>query len=407
MADFSKLKADFPILKQKINSKRLVYLDSAATSQKPKQVISAISNYYETYNANVARSIHTLAEKATAAYEGARKKVAAFIGASPEEIVFTKSGTEALNLAVHLIASQLNKGDEVVLTLMEHHSNIVPWQVAAEKVGAKLRFADILPDGRLDMSSLRNIVTNKTKAVAVVHVSNVLGTINPIKEIVGIARQAGALVLVDGAQAAPHMKINVKELGVDFYTISGHKMLGPMGSGVVYAKKEHLEKFPPMLTGGHMIKTVTTEKTTYDDVPHKFEAGTASVADIIGLGMAVDYLENIGMENVRAHEVELAKYALEKLSKIKDLEIYGPMDAEQKGGVIAFNIKGAHPHDVAQILDSEGIAIRSGHACAMPLMQRLGVESVCRASFYIYNDKKDIDALAKGLQKVKEVFKLE
>jgi cysteine desulfurase / selenocysteine lyase len=404
--DLKKIKKDFPILKHKINGKRLVYLDSAATSQKPKQVVNALKEYYETSNANTARSIHTLAERATERYEDARKKVATFIGAEPEEVVFAKSGTEALNLAAHLITSQLKEGDEIVLTVMEHHSNIVPWQVAAEKTGAKLRFVDILPDGRLDINSLRNLVTSKTKAIAVAHVSNVLGTINPIKEIVSIARQADALVLVDGAQAAPHIKINVKELGVDFYTISGHKMLGPMGSGVIYAKKEHLEKFPPMLTGGHMIKTVTLEKSTWNDVPHKFEAGTASVADIIGLGAAVDYLKNIGMENIRAHEIELTKYALEKLSRIKDIEIYGPKDAEQRGGVISFNIRGAHPHDVAQILDSEGIAIRSGHACAMPLMQRLGVESVCRASFYIYNTKEDVDALTKGLEKVKEVLKL-
>src|SRR3989344_3172624 len=302
----------------------------------------------------------------------------------------------------------MKASDNILTTTMEHHSNLVPWQIVAEKTSAKLNFVDITENFELNLKQLNKLINEKTKLVAITHASNVLGTINPVKEIVKTIRSKNpdTKILIDGAQAAQHIQVNVKDLDCDFYVFSGHKMLGPTGIGILYGKKEILENMPPFLAGGGMIKEVTLDKTTYLDLPHKFEAGTQNIAGAIALGAAIDYIKNIGMEIIRVHEIELTKYALEKLSKIKDLEIYGPKDAEQKVGVVAFNIKGAHPHDVAQILDSEGIAIRSGHACAMPLMQRLGVESVCRASFYIYNDKKDVDALVNGLEKVKEVLKL-
>ncbi len=404
--DISKIKPDFPILKQKINGKRLIYLDSAATSQKPKQVIAAEKEFYETANANLGRAVYALGERATKAHEDARKNVADFISAAPEEIIFVRNTTEAINLVANCISQKLNSGDEILTTVMEHHSNIVPWQIVAEKTGAKVKFVDILPDGTLDLGSFQKLINTKTKLVAITYVSNVLGTINPVKEIVAAAKTFGALILVDAAQAAPHMPINVKDLGCDFLAFSGHKMLGPTGIGVLYGRKEILEQLPPFMTGGGMIREVTLEKASYLDLPHRFEAGTQNIAGAIALGATVDYLKNLGMENIREHEKELTKYALEKLSKVKDLEIYGPKDVGLRGGVISFNITGAHPHDVAQILDSEGIAIRSGHDCAMPLMQRLGVPAVCRASFYIYNDKKDVDALVKGLKKVKGVLKL-
>jgi len=404
MADFSKIKNDFPILKQKINGKPLVYLDSAATSQKPSSVIEAEKQFYETTNANVGRSVHHLAEKATVEFEKAREKVTKFVDALPEEIIFTKNTTESINLVANSLG--FKHGDEILTTVMEHHSNLVPWQVVAENKGAVVKYVSITNDGRLDLVSLQKLLTKKTKLVAITHVSNVLGTINPIKEIVKLAKKVGALTLIDGAQAAPHLLVDVKNLDCDFYAFSAHKMLGPTGVGVLYGKKEVLQKLSSFLTGGHMIKEVTLEKTTFADAPQKFEAGTQNIAGIIAFGAAIDYLAEIGMETVRKHETELTKYTLEKLSKIESITIYGPKDVEIRSGVVSFNIKGAHPHDVAQILDSEGIAIRSGHACAMPLMKLLGVESVCRASFYIYNTKEDVDKLVEGLEKVKRVMKL-
>ena len=404
MVNFSEIKKDFPILKQKINGRHLVYLDSAATSQKPKQVINAEKEFYETINANVARSLYYLSEKATEAYEISRKKVAGFINSDKNEIIFVRNTTEAINLVANCV--DFKKDDELIITIMEHHSNFVPWQIVCEKTGAKLKIVDISPDGMLDLKQFENFLSNKTKLIAITHVSNVLGTINPVKEITRRAKKFGALVLIDGAQGAPHMKVDVKDISCDFYAFSGHKMLAPTGIGVLYGRKELLNKMHPFLYGGHMIKKVTKENSTFSDAPERFEAGTANFAGAVALSTAIDYLQNIGMENVQAHETELIGYAMEKLLKIKNLEIYGPKNTEQRGGVISFNIKGAHPHDVAQILDSEGIAIRSGHACTMPLMQRLGVESVCRASFYVYNDKNDVDALVAGLEKVKEVLKL-
>jgi len=405
MADFTRIKKDFPILRQKVNGKPLVYLDSAATSQKPKQVIEAEKEYYQTINANVARTVHYLGEKATEKYEEARKKVAEFIGAEPEEIIFVRNATEGINLVANCLASELKDGDEILTTVMEHHSNIVPWQMIAQKTGAKVKYADILPAGTLNLELMWHMMSEKTKLVAVTQVSNVLGTINPIKEIVKAANEFGALTLIDAAQSAPHLPINVKELDCDFLVFSGHKMLGPTGIGVLYGKKELLKQMPPFLGGGEMIREVTLEKTTYNDLPHKFEAGTPNIAGAIALGAAVDYLRHIGMNEIRKHETELTKYCLEKLSKLKRVEIYGPKDPENKGGVVSFNVTGVHPHDVAQILDSDGIAIRSGHACAMPLMKKLEVESVCRASFYIYNTKQDVDKLIRALKKVEKVFK--
>ncbi|MBI2040762.1 MAG: cysteine desulfurase [DPANN group archaeon] len=405
----SGIRQDFPILKQKINGKRLVYLDSAATSQKPKVMIDALKSYYEKYNSNIHRAIHTLGEQATEEYESTRKKVAKFINAKSEkEIIFVRNTTEAINLVAYSWArNNLKAGDEIILTIIEHHSNIVPWQQLQEN-GIKLKFVDVNKNYELDLKQLENSVTKSTKLVSLTHVSNVLGTINPISEIVKIIKEKNpdAKILIDGAQAVPHLKVNVLELDCDFYAFSSHKMLGPTGVGVLYAKEELLKEMKPFLFGGDMIKKVGKFETEFNDLPWKFEAGTPNIADVIAFGAAIDYLENIGMENVHTHEIELTKYALEKLSEIKDIEIYGSKDAKQRGGVIAFNIKGAHPHDVAQILDGEGIAIRSGHACAMPLMKRLGVESVCRASFYIYNYKKDVNAMIKGLKKVKKVLKL-
>ena len=402
--DIKQIKSDFPILKQKINGKLLVYLDSAATSQKPKQVIAGEKIFYETINANVARSVHYLSEKATEAYENSRKKVARFINSSENEIIFVRNTTEAINLAANCIG--FKKNDEIITTIMEHHSNFVPWQIVCEKTGAKLKIVDILPDGSLDLKQFEKFLNNKTKLVAITHVSNVLGTINPVKEITALAKKFNTLVLIDGAQGAPHLKVDVKDIGCDFYVFSGHKMLAPTGIGVLFGRKDVLDKMHPFMYGGHMIKKVTKENSTFQDAPERFEAGTANFAGAVALAIAIDYLEKIGMNKISEHEKELTKYALEKLLKIKNTIVYGPKDADLRGGVISFNIKGAHPHDVAQILDSEGIAIRSGHACAMPLLQRLGVESVCRASFYIYNDKKDVDALVKGIGKVKEVLKL-
>jgi len=406
MIDPNVIKKDFPIFQVKIHDKPVIYLDNAATVQRPASVINSIKEFYETSNANVARTVHTLGEKATKAYEDARKKVADFIGALPEEIIFTRNATEAINLVANCLSGELKPGDEILTTVMEHHSNIVPWQLATKKVGAAVKYADILPDGTLHKELMWHMMNNRTKLVTFTHVSNVLGTINPVKDIIKAANEFGALTLIDAAQSVPHMPINVKELDCDFLVFSGHKMLGPTGIGVLYGKKEILEQMPPFLAGGEMIREVTLEKTTYNDLPHKFEAGTPNIAGAVALGAAVDYLKGIGMDNVRKHEQELTEYALSRLKEIPQLEIYGPTDVEIRGGVVSFNIKGVHPHDVAQILDSEGIAIRSGHACAMPLMKKLGVESVCRASFYIYNTKDDVDALVKGLLKVKAVMKI-
>ncbi len=400
------IKKDFPVLQRKINGHRIVYLDSAATSQKPIQVIDAISHFYKTYNANVGRSIHTLAEEATEKFEEAREKVARFISApSSKEIIFTRNATEAINLVAYSFGQTLKAGDEIISTVMEHHSNIVPWQFLKAR-GVVLKFADIDENGEIDYEKFRKLLSKKTKLVCLTQVSNVLGTANPVDQICKLAHEVGALVLVDGAQSAPHMPVDVKKLGCDFFAFSGHKMLGPTGIGILWARAEILEKLSPFLGGGDMIREVKLEETTYNELPWKFEAGTPNIEGAIALGAAIDYLEKIGMQKIREHEYELTKYAMEKLSAIKGIIIYGPKDCAGRGGVVSFNLKGAHPHDVAQILDSEGIAIRSGHACCQPLMKRLGIAAVCRASFYIYNSKDDVDALVEGLQKVKKVLRI-
>lgn len=399
--NIEKIRKDFPILNIKIHGKPLVYLDNAATSQKPKQVIKAITDFYENYNANIHRSIHYLGEKATAAYEEAHKKVAEFINADFEEIIFTKSTTESLNLLAYSLGSKLKPGDEIVITQMEHHSNLVPWQQLAKKNKLKLKFIEIDKNGLLKKDSIKKNITKKTKIVSITHVSNVLGTVNDIKSIAKIAHENNALLIVDAAQSVPHMPVDVKKLNCDFLVFSGHKMLGPTGIGVLYGKKQLLEEMQPFLYGGEMIKEVTFKDSKFNDLPWKFEAGTANIAQAIGLAAAIDYLNKIGMKNIMQHEEELTKYAMKKLKEIKEVEIYGP---KERAGLIAFNVKNIHAHDTATILDGEGIAVRAGHHCAMPLASLLGISASVRASFYIYNTKEEIDKLAEGIKKVIKVF---
>ena len=402
MIDTKKIRRDFPILKRKVNGKPLVYLDNAATTQKPRQVIEKISDYYSNYNANVHRGIHRLSEEATEEYENSRAKAAKLVGARSYDIVFTKNTTESLNILAYWALRTLKKGDEVVLTVLEHHSNIVPWQMLKEK-GVKIKFVDVNEGGMLKMDQYSRLVTKNTKIVSVAHVSNVLGTINPVKEIGKLAHDTGALFVVDGAQSVPHMPVNVKQLGCDFLAFSSHKMLGPTGIGILYGMEETLNAVTPFLRGGDMIKEVHLEDTKWNDVPWKFEAGTPNVADTIGFGAAVDYLSKIGMTNVRKHEEDLTQYAIKKLDMEK-VKIYGPK--KNRGGAVSFEIEGVHPHDVATILDQEGIAIRSGHMCAQPLMERFGVTALSRASFYVYNTRKEVDKLAAGIEKVKKTFKI-
>jgi len=404
LLDIEKIREDFPILDVKVHGKPLVYLDNAATTQKPKAVINAITDYYENYNANIHRSIHTLGEQATAAYEEAHRKVSGFVNAGFEEIIFTKGTTEGLNLLAYSLGNKLNPGDEIVISQAEHHSNFVPWQQLALRKGLKLKFIEIDENGLLKEDSINENITNKTKIVSLTHVSNVLGTVNDIQEIAKIAHENDAVFITDAAQSVPHMPIDVKKLDCDFMVFSGHKMLGPTGIGCLYGKKELLEKMDPFLYGGEMIKEVTFEYTKFNDLPWKFEAGTTNIAQGIGLGVAIDYLNKIGMENIRQHEKELIKYAYERLSEINEIEIYGP-NAEKRSGLIAFNVKGVHAHDTSQILDSEGVAIRAGHHCAMPLASVLGIVASARASFYLYNTKEEIDKLTEGIKKVIQVFK--
>ena len=403
----SKIKKDFPIFERKIHGKPLCYLDSAATSQKPKQVIDTISDYYSNYNANVHRAIYELGEDATREYEGAREKVARFINAkSSSEVIFTRGTTESINIVAYGwgLKGKLKKGDEIVSTVMEHHSNHIPWFFLQDLVGAKLSWIDIDAEGYLKMDELDRLVTEKTKIVAVTQCSNVLGTINPVREIAKKAHEVNALCLVDAAQSVPHSPVDVQSLDCDLLAFSGHKMLGPTGIGVLYGKENVLEEMEPMLGGGEMIREVHLGRATWNDVPWKFEGGTPNMAGAIGLGAAVDYLDAIGMQNVRKHEVELNAYGLDVLRKVKGLRIFGPLDPQKRGGLIAFTIPEAHPHDIAAVLDAEGIAVRSGHNCAQPLMERLGIPATARASFYVYNSPDDIDRLVKGLGKVQEVF---
>jgi len=407
MFDTKKIKKDFPILKRKIHGRTLVYLDNAATTQKPQSVIEAEANYYSYHNANVHRGIHTLAEEATTLYEKARVKLAKFIGAKNEkEIIFVKNSTEAINLVAYSWGrSNLSAGDEVIISEAEHHSNLVPWQIITHEKRAKLKFAPIESDGRLSLDKLSHLLTDKTKIVSLTHISNVLGVINPIEKIAKLAHKRGALLLVDGSQSAPRIPINVASLGCDFFVLTGHKMLGPTGIGVLWGRQEILKDMPPFLGGGEMIKEVYFDHFTANDLPYKFEAGTPNIAGAIGLGAAVDYLTKLGMENVFAHEKKLTEYAIDKLSAVADLTIYGPKDNQEKVGVVAFNLKGIHAHDLAQSLDAYAIAIRSGHHCAMPLHRdKLHIPASARVSFSVYNDKNDIDILVEAINKAKKLF---
>ena len=403
------LRADFPILARPTHSGRpLVYLDSASSSQKPGVVIEALDTYYREYNANVHRGIYEIGERATAAYEGARAKVARFIGASdPHEVIFTRNATEAINLVAYSWGRRnIDRGDAIVLTEMEHHANLVPWQLLVQEKDGDLEFIPITDDGRLRLDVLEVLLRLKPKLVAFTHVSNTLGTINPVREIVDMAHAAGALVLVDGAQAVPHVPVDVEALGVDFYAFSGHKMLGPMGSGALWGRRELLEAMPPFLSGGEMIREVHLRRSSWNDLPWKFEAGTPAVGDAIGLGVAADYLTAIGMDAVRAHERELVVYALAALPRaLPSIELYGPLDPDIRGGVIPFNLPGIHPHDVAQVLDRFGIAVRAGHHCTMPLHERLDLAATVRASFSVFSTTADIDALAVGLIEVERIFR--
>jgi len=405
--DVQRIRADFPILRREVHGKRLVYLDNAATTQKPQSVIDALVNYYSRYNSNVHRSVHTLGEEATAAYEAARGKVAKFVGAPTKGLVFLRGTTEATNLIRFAWGEEnVKKGDTIVTTLMEHHSNIVPWQLLAKKKGAILKFVGLNKDGTLDMGQYEELLKQSPRLVAVTHCSNVLGTINDVANLCAKARRAGATTVVDGAQSVPHMPVNVESIGCDFYAFSGHKMLGPTGIGALVGKKGLLEGMEPFHGGGEMIREVFLDHSTWNDVPYKFEAGTVNIADTIGLGAAVDYLSAIGMDKVREHEVRLLEYALDTLAKVKGFHPYGPADPTKKGGVISFNLADVHPHDLATILDEEGVAIRSGHHCAQPLMRWLDVAAASRASFHVYNSYDDVDALKFGLEKAGAIFKI-
>lgn len=404
MLEIEKLREDFPILNQKVNDEPLVYLDNAATTQKPLTVLSAINDFYQQDNANVHRGVHTLAERATADYEAAREKVRAFINAqSTKEILFTRGTTTSLNWVAQFAGQILTPADEVIITIMEHHSNIVPWQEIAQRTGATLKFV-YLKDGGLDWTDLNEKISTKTKFVSVAHVSNVLGCINPIKEIAALAHAHGAYVVVDGAQSVPHMAVDVQELDVDFFAFSGHKMMGPTGIGVLYGKEELLQRFEPVEFGGEMIDFVYESHSTWTELPWKFEAGTPNIAGAIGLGAAVDYINSIGIENIQQHERELVEYLLPKLKEIPGLTLYGPAEPRQRAGVIAFNLQGLHPHDLATALDMEGIAVRAGHHCAQPLLHDLKVAATARASFYLYNTKADCDKLIEALWVTKEFF---
>jgi cysteine desulfurase/selenocysteine lyase len=401
LLNIENIRKDFPIFQ---NNSDLVFLDNASTTQKPQSVINTLTHYYENYNSNIHRGIYSIAEKATAAYEETRDKVAAFIGAEDRRsIVFTRGTTESINLVANSWGQNLKPGDEVLITEMEHHSNIIPWQLICEKAGAILRYIPICENGTLDLSNPEQYFTEKTKIVCVIHQSNVFGTVNPILDIIKQAHNVGALVLVDGAQNVPHHSLNVSDIGCDFLAFSGHKMLGPTGVGVLYAKPELLEEMNPFLGGGEMIRNVTMEQSTWNDIPWKFEAGTPNIAQVIGLGSAIDYLNKIGMQSIANYEKELLSYGQDKLQNIPGLTIYGK--PEEKGAIISFNIENIHPHDVAHILDTSGIAIRAGHHCAQPIMNCLSVSSTNRVSFYLYNTISEIDSLVDGLNKTVNLFK--
>lgn len=406
MLNAAKIREDFPILARRVHGKPLVYLDNAATSQKPRQVVEALVEYYTQYNANIHRGIHSLSEEATARYEASRGKIAHFIGApKPATVVFTRNATEAINLVAHAWGlKHVGPGDEILLTEMEHHSNLVPWQILAQKKGAKLQFIPVTGDGQLALEELPRLLTQKTKLVALTLMSNVLGTINDVAGIVQQAHAQGISVLVDGAQGVPHLPVNVLDLNCDFLVFSAHKMLGPTGVGILYAKEAILEEMDPFLGGGDMIRDVWLDRAVWNDLPWKFEAGTPSIADGIAFGAAVDYLSAVGMTEIRRHEERLTRYTLNLLQGIEGVKIYGSPDPALRGAAISFNVNGLHPHDLGQLLDEEGIAIRAGHHCCKPLMRKLGVVATARASFYLYNTEEEADALGQAILKAKEVF---
>ncbi len=403
---------DFPILGRTIrDGKKLVYLDSGATSQKPNSVIDAESNFYRLHNAAAHRGAHQLAEEATTAMENARQIVANFIGANVDEVIFTKSATESLNLVAYAMGNaaagnrfHLDSSNSIVVTEMEHHANLIPWQQLAARTGASLKWFEVTPEGRLDLSNINSIITEGTKVVALTHQSNVLGTIVPLKEIVKRAHEVGAVVVLDACQSVPHMKVDVKELEVDFLAFSGHKTVGPTGVGIFWGRAELLNELPPFLTGGSMIESVTMTTTTWAPAPRKFEAGVPNMAQAVGLGVALEYLTSVGMDEIHKHEVELTRYGIEKMSEIRDLNIIGPRDLEMRGGTLSFTVGEIHPHDLGQYLDSQGIAVRTGHHCAWPLTRKLGVPATTRASFYLYNSKSDVDSLIDGILGAQKYF---
>ena len=403
--DVATIRAQFPILEREVHGRPLVYLDNAATTQKPQSVIDALSHYYSTMNANIHRGLHTLAEEATAAYEGVRQQVADFIGAaSHREIVFTRNTTESLNLLAYTLGARLRPGDEIVLSAAEHHSNLVPWQLLAQRSGAVLRFIELNDDQQIDVDTARAAINANTRIVSVVHISNVLGSITPIAEISEMARAIGATMIVDAAQSAPHVPVDVNELGADFIAFSAHKMLGPTGVGVLWGRRELLADLDPFLGGGEMISVVTREESSWAALPHKFEAGTPNIADVIAFGAALDFLNDVGMDAIAAHDAELTHYAVDRLSHLEGLDIYGPANPDERSAVIAFNYRDIHSHDVATILDRSGIAVRAGHHCAQPLMRTLEVPATARASFYLYNQRSEVDALVDGLLEAGEIF---
>jgi cysteine desulfurase/selenocysteine lyase len=403
------IRGDFPILARRIDGRPLVYLDSAATSQKPESVIAAIDDYYRHHNANIHRGVYTLAQEATEMFEGARARVAAFCGGQADTTIFTRNATEAINLVAYAWGREhVGRGDVVLITQMEHHSNIVPWQMLCQEVGAELRYLDVGDDGTLSLGQLdAELAGGRVKLCAFAHISNVLGTINPVAEMAARVRAAGAVSVVDGSQAVPQLPVDVGAIDADFYAWTGHKALGPTGIGVLHGRRELLERMRPFLGGGDMIRTVDWDSSTWNDLPWKFEAGTSMVAEGVGLGAAIDYLSALGMDNVRAHERELARYVLERLREVGGVRVIGPSGADGRGGVISFEVEGIHPHDVADLINRENVCVRAGHHCAMPLMRRLGVPATARASLGPYNDRSDVDALVAALLKAREVFEIE
>ena len=400
------VRADFPILAREIDGRRLVYLDSAATAQKPESVIRAMDDFNRFHNAPVHRSVYTLAEEATARFEGARERIAAFVGGDPRTTIFTRNATEAINLVAYAWGrANVGEGDVVLLTEMEHHSNIVPWQMLAGESGAKIRWLDVSDDGTLSLDQLdEELSGGRVRLAAFVHISNVLGTVNPVAEMVARVHAAGALALVDGSQAVPQLPVDVSAIDADFYAWTGHKAVGPTGIGVLHGRREILEDMRPFLGGGHMIKTVDRDGATWAELPHKFEAGTANVAEAVGLGAAIDYLGSLGMDAVRAHELDLSAYALERLRALEGVRVFGPSSVEERGGVVSFAIDGIHPHDVSELINREGVCVRAGHHCAQPLMRCLGVPATARASFGPYTVREDVDALVDALETARRVF---